>query len=77
MRSQRAQWLTTFTIQHAHSQLPAAIMGRSKVELLEMVRFIETKEVASAIYAADVAVKAASVTLIEARDCPAPRAWWC
>jgi microcompartment protein CcmL/EutN len=59
-----------FTIQNAHPQLPAAIKGRVKVELLEAVGFIETKEVASAIYAADVAVKAASVTLIEARNQP-------
>jgi microcompartment protein CcmL/EutN len=59
-----------FTIQNVHPQLPAAIKGRVKVERLEAVGFIETKEVASAIYAADAAVKAAAVTLIEARQQP-------
>ena len=41
-----------------------------KVETLEAVGIIETKEVASAIYAGDAAVKAANVTLIEARNQP-------
>jgi len=59
-----------FLIQNIHSQLPAAIRGRVKVEDLEAVGIIETKEVASAIYAADAAVKAAEVTLVEARNQP-------
>ena len=59
-----------FLIQNIHSQVPAAIRGRVKVEDLEAVGIIETKEVASAIYAADAAVKAAEVTLIEARNQP-------
>ena len=59
-----------FFIQNAHPQLPAAIKGKVKVETLEAVGIIETKEVASAIYAGDAAVKAANVTLIEARNQP-------
>jgi microcompartment protein CcmL/EutN len=59
-----------FLIQNIHQQLPAAIRGRVKVDDLEAVGIIETKEVASAIYAADAAVKAAEVTLIEARNQP-------
>ena len=59
-----------FVIQNVHAQLPAAIKGRVKPERLEAVGLIETKEVASAIYAGDAAVKAAAVTLIEARNQP-------
>jgi microcompartment protein CcmL/EutN len=59
-----------FLIQNAHAQLPAAIKGKVKVESLVAVGIIETKEIASAIFAADAAVKAAAVTLIEARNQP-------
>ena len=59
-----------FLIQNVHPQLPAAIKGRVKVDALEAVGIIETKEVASAIYAGDAAAKAAAVTLIEARNQP-------
>jgi microcompartment protein CcmL/EutN len=59
-----------FLIQNVHPQLPAAIKGRVKVEKLEAVGIIETKEVASAIYAGDAAAKAAEVRLIEARNQP-------
>jgi microcompartment protein CcmL/EutN len=59
-----------FIIQNVHPQLPAAIKGRVKVDTLEAVGIIETKEVAPAIYAGDAAVKAAAVTLIEARNQP-------
>src|SRR6266536_3867010 len=59
-----------FLIQNAHAQLPAAIKGRVKVSSLVAVGIIETKEVASAIFAADAAAKAAEVTLIEARQQP-------
>jgi microcompartment protein CcmL/EutN len=59
-----------FTIQNVHPQLPAAIKGRVKVERIEAIGLIETREVASAIYAGDVAAKAAAVTLIEARHQP-------
>jgi len=62
--------LDEFLIQNAHPQLPAAIKGRVKVASLEAVGIIETKEVASAIYAGDAAAKAAQVTLIEARNQP-------
>lgn len=59
-----------FLIQNVHPQLPAAIKGKVKVETLDAVGIIETKEVASAIYAGDAAAKAAAVTLIEARNQP-------
>jgi microcompartment protein CcmL/EutN len=62
--------LDHFLIQNAHPQLPAAIQGKVKVSTIEAVGLIETKEVASAIYAGDAAVKAAAVTLIEARNQP-------
>ena len=62
--------LDEFLIQNADPQLPAAIKGRVKVPSLEAVGIIETKEVASAIFAGDAAVKAAAVTLIEARNQP-------
>jgi len=59
-----------FLIQNAHPQLAAAIKGRVKVAELGAIGIIETREVASAIYAGDAAVKAAAVTLIEARNQP-------
>ncbi|HUG54621.1 MAG TPA: BMC domain-containing protein [Vicinamibacteria bacterium] len=59
-----------FLIQNAHPQLPAAIKGRVKVASMVAVGIIETKEVASAIFAGDAAAKAAEVTLIEARNQP-------
>lgn len=59
-----------FLIQNVHEQLPPAIKGRVKVPDIEAVGLIETKEVASAIYAGDAAAKAAAVTLIEARNQP-------
>jgi len=62
--------LDEFLIQNAHPQLPPAIKGRVRVDRLEAVGIIETKEVASAIFAGDAAVKAANVTLIEARNQP-------
>jgi microcompartment protein CcmL/EutN len=62
--------LDEFLIQGVHPQLPPAIKGRVAVPRLEAVGVIETKEVASAIFAGDAAVKAAAVTLIEARNQP-------
>jgi bacterial microcompartment shell protein len=62
--------LDEFLIQNADPQLPAAIKGKVKVASIVAVGIIETKEVASAIFAADAAVKAADVTLIEARNQP-------
>lgn len=59
-----------FVIQNVHPQLPAAIKGRVKVERVEAVGIIETKEVAPAIFAGDAAVKAAAVDLVEARNQP-------
>jgi len=62
--------LDSFLIQNVHPQLPPAIKGRVKVPQIEAVGLIETKEVASAIFAGDAAAKAAQVTLIEARNQP-------
>lgn len=59
--------LDQFIIQNVHPELPPAIRGRVKVEQVEAIGVIETKEVASAIYAADAAVKSAAIKLIEAR----------
>ena len=59
-----------FLIQNAHRDLPDAIRGKRKVELVEAVGLIETKEIASAIFAGDAAAKAADVELIEARNQP-------
>ncbi|HOW27959.1 MAG TPA: BMC domain-containing protein [Elusimicrobiota bacterium] len=56
-----------FIIQNIHPQLLEAVRGRVKVSEIEAVGLIETKEIASAIYAADAAAKAAAITLIEAR----------
>lgn len=62
--------LDSFIIQNVHPQLPPAIKGRVRVERIEALGIIETKEVAPAIYAGDAAVKAANVELIEARNQP-------
>jgi microcompartment protein CcmL/EutN len=62
--------LDQFLIQNVDPQLPPAIKGRVKVAAIEAVGIIETKEVASAIFAGDAAVKAARVDLIEARNQP-------
>ena len=62
--------LDHFLIPSIHPQLLAAIKGRVKVGDVEAVGLIETRDVASAIYAADAAAKAARVTLIEARNQP-------
>lgn len=62
--------LDHFLIPSAHPQLPAAVKGRVKVGRLDAVGMIETKEIASAIHAADAAAKAAGVVLIEARNQP-------
>lgn len=62
--------LDHFVIQNVHPQLPAAIKGRVKVDQVEAIGLIETKEVAPAIFAGDAAVKAAAVDLIEARNQP-------
>lgn len=62
--------LDHFIIQNVHPELPAAIKGRVKVDRVEAIGVIETKEVAPAIYAGDAAVKSAAVRLIEARNQP-------
>jgi microcompartment protein CcmL/EutN len=62
--------LDHFIIQNVHPELPPAIKGRVKPEHIEAIGIIETKEVASAIYAGDAAVKSANIKLIEARNQP-------
>jgi microcompartment protein CcmL/EutN len=62
--------LDHFIIQNVHPELPPAIKGRVKPDHIEAIGIIETKEVASAIYAGDAAVKSANIKLIEARNQP-------
>ena len=62
--------LDHFIIPNVHVELFPAIRGRVKVDHIEAVGIIETKEVASAIYAGDAAVKSANIKLIEARNQP-------
>ena len=62
--------LDHFIIQNVHPELPPAIRRRVKVERVEAIGVIETREVASAIYAGDAAVKSANIKLIEARNQP-------
>jgi microcompartment protein CcmL/EutN len=62
--------LDHFLIPSVHPQLPAAIKGRVAVAGLDAVGLIETRDVASSVYAGDAAAKAAAITLIEARQQP-------
>lgn len=62
--------LDNFIIKNVHPELPPAIKGRVNVDHIEAIGIIETKEVASAIYAGDAAVKSANIKLIEARNQP-------
>jgi microcompartment protein CcmL/EutN len=62
--------LDHFIIPNVHSELFPAIKGRVKVDHIEAIGIIETKEVASAIYAGDAAVKSANIKLIEAKNQP-------
>ncbi len=54
-----------FLIPNIHSQVLPALKSRIKVDELEAVGVIETKDVAASIYAADAAAKKAAITLIE------------
>lgn len=54
-------------IPNVHPQVIPAILGTNKIELFEAVGIIETFTIASCILAADAAVKAAKVSLIELR----------
>ena len=54
-----------FIIQNVHDQVLPAMKSKIKVEDLEAVGVIETKDAAAAIYAADAAAKKAAVTLLE------------
>ena len=61
-----SQWLMDhFIIQNVDEQVLPALRGRQKVDTLEAVGVIETKDAAAAVFAADAAVKKAAVTLIE------------
>jgi microcompartment protein CcmL/EutN len=62
--------LDHFIIPNVHAELFPAIRGRVKVDNIEAIGIIETKEVAPAIYAGDAAVKSANIKLIEARNQP-------
>ncbi len=54
-----------FLIQNVHHQVLPALKSRIKVDEMEAVGVIETKEVSASIYAADAAAKKAAITLIE------------
>src|ERR1700704_3500585 len=62
--------LVHFLIPNVHTEPFAAIRGRVKIDHIEAIGIVETKEVASAIYAGDAAVKSANIQLIEARNQP-------
>ena len=62
--------LDHFIIPNVHDELLPAIRGRVKVDRIEAIGIIETKEVAPAIFAGDAAVKSANIRLIEARNQP-------
>ncbi len=59
--------IDTFIIPNVHPSLFPAISGNAKVDVLEAMGVIESFSVASMIEAADAAVKAANVQLIELR----------
>jgi len=59
--------IDTFVIPNVHQAVFPAIAGTSKVDLLDALGIVESFSVASLIEAADAAVKAARVQLIEIR----------
>jgi microcompartment protein CcmL/EutN len=59
--------IDTFVIPNVHADVFPAIAGSSSVNLLESLGIVESFSVASLIEAADAAVKAANVRLIEIR----------
>ncbi|MGE5496782.1 MAG: BMC domain-containing protein, partial [Syntrophothermus sp.] len=59
--------IDTFVIPNVHEQIFPAIAGHTGVQMLEALGIVESFSVASLIEAADAAVKAATVTLIEVR----------
>jgi bacterial microcompartment shell protein len=63
----RGSVIDTFVIPNVHAAVFPAIGGTSKVDLLEALGIVESFSVASLIEAADAAVKAARVQLIEIR----------
>jgi microcompartment protein CcmL/EutN len=63
----RGSVIDTFVIPNVHAAVFPAIAGTSKVDLLEALGIVESFSVASLIEAADAAVKAARVQLIEIR----------
>ena len=63
----RGSIIDAFIIPNVHSAVFPAISGTSKVDLLEALGIVESFSVASLVEAADAAVKAARVQLIEIR----------
>ena len=59
--------IDSFVIPNVHESVAPAISGITKVEFLEALGIIESFSVASLIEAADAAVKAANVRLVEIR----------
>jgi microcompartment protein CcmL/EutN len=63
----RGSIIDAFIIPNVHAAVFPAISGTSKVDLLEALGIVESFSVASLVEAADAAVKAARVQLIEIR----------
>lgn len=63
----RGSVIDTFVIPNVHEAVFPAIAGATKVDLLEALGIVESFSVASLIEAADAAVKASRVQLIEIR----------
>lgn len=66
-RTARGSVIDSFVIPHVHRDVFPAISGAANVALLEALGIVESFSVASLIEAADAAIKAAKVHLIEIR----------
>lgn len=65
--SAATETIDTFVIPNVHEEVPPAIAGMTKVEVLDALGIIESFSVASLIEGADAMVKTASVRLVEVR----------
>lgn len=66
-RAAEGQVLDQLILANAHPQLFPALTGTTQVEKVEAIGIVETFTVAASLLAADAAVKAANVTLLEIR----------
>jgi microcompartment protein CcmL/EutN len=62
-----AALMESYIIRNVHKEVLSALSGKLKYDKLEALGFVETKDVVPAIYAADIAAKAAHVHMIEVR----------